>query len=156
MFTPLGRRYDFFSHLLPKPGTYLHVRVIDGAARIFSYLLCCDQEYNSRQFSCASLRDLNSEHFYRLSYCGHGNYDLFLFLHRENTINADWLHYFPALLLPRGERENHCGLYPVQTQIKSLHYGLSGNSGHSDFKRIIKHFRMGTFATAIFMAALGR
>ena len=43
-----------FSHLLPKPGIYFHVRLIDGMARTFSYLLCSDRESNSPQFSCIS------------------------------------------------------------------------------------------------------
>ena len=49
-----------FFHILPKPSTYFKVRFIDYAARIFSYLLCCNRESNSHQFSCTSLRDLNS------------------------------------------------------------------------------------------------
>ena len=53
----------FFVHLLPKLRTYFHICLIDGAARIFSYLICCDWESNSRQLSCTSLRDLNSGRF---------------------------------------------------------------------------------------------
>ena len=44
--TPMSR---FFSHLLPKPHTNFYVCHIDGMARIFSYLLCRNQESNSRQ-----------------------------------------------------------------------------------------------------------
>ena len=42
---------------------YFHVCLIDGAARIFSYLLCCDHESNSRQFSSTFFRDLYSRRF---------------------------------------------------------------------------------------------
>ena len=45
-----------FFHLLPKPHTCFHVRLIDGAARIFSCLLSRDRESNSCQFSCISLK----------------------------------------------------------------------------------------------------
>ena len=53
-----GSAYDEdtwnFFHLLPKLRTYFHVCLIDGAATIFSYPLCRNQESNSRQFSCTS------------------------------------------------------------------------------------------------------
>ena len=50
-------------HLLSKTRAYFHVCLKDGATRIFSYLLCCGQELNLRQFSCTSLRDLKSGQF---------------------------------------------------------------------------------------------
>ena len=53
----------FFVHLFPKLRTYFHVCLIDGAARIFSNLICRNWESNSRQLSCTSLRDLNSGRF---------------------------------------------------------------------------------------------
>ena len=47
--------YLCFVHLLPKPYTYFDVRLINGVARIFSYLLCRDQVSNSHQFNGTSL-----------------------------------------------------------------------------------------------------
>ena len=52
--------YRIFFLRLPKPSIYFKVHLIEYAARIFSYLLCCNRESNSHQFSCTSLRDLNS------------------------------------------------------------------------------------------------
>ena len=55
---------EFFSStFFPKPRTCFYVCLIDDAARIFSNLLCHYRESNSHQFSCISLRDLNSGRF---------------------------------------------------------------------------------------------
>ena len=52
-----------FFHILPKPRTYFHGRLMNGTTRIFSYILCWDWESNSCQFSCTSLKDPNSGRF---------------------------------------------------------------------------------------------
>ena len=61
-FPMTGHTWHCF-FLLLKPRTYFHDRLINGAAKIFSNLLCHDRESNSHLFSCTSLRELNSERF---------------------------------------------------------------------------------------------
>ena len=56
-----------FFYLLPELSTFVRVCLIDGAARIFSYLPWCNWYSNLSQFSC-TLKDLNSGQFAKLSF----------------------------------------------------------------------------------------